>query len=205
MLKRDSLWQATAVEGRSVSLMDRGIRALSSKAPTVAARSDAATGIGIMPAEVLACIRSLACGRPMTLLRPLARDPFVDRFRCKMQVSEDLGAIDIAAEGVKVGIPVSSIAKVYLVEDDGVDVLPREMARHISQSEASSLLCIYCDPSKGTSLCICVLDQLRSSRLSLLWALVYLKTRAGGHDVRASNAHGAPTARRVVRSGRSHP
>jgi len=132
-------------------------------------------------------VRILARGHPVTLVKELPHDPFVDRTPATLRLMSGMNALEIWGDGIFIGTALTYIVDVFTVEAGEREHFPQRLVDRLGPSEAARLLRVVHRISDGTMMEFCMLDAHPSLLLKTLTALI---KRAG------KGAASQPSARR---------
>jgi len=130
-------------------------------------------------------VRVLARGRPVTLVKACAYDPFVERRLAKMQLQKNLKTLTIVSADINITLSVCDITEVYTVEADGQEQFPKEIVKHLTPTEIDSLARVFHKLPDGRVMACCLLEARPKWRKLLLLTLKALIKRAMKQDRRA--------------------
>jgi len=102
------------------------------------------TGIGGMQRYQLTdFVRQLVRGRPITLIKEVPYDPFVERYLATMRLSKDLLSLTISAADLTIKVALADITQVLIAQADGDEHFPKGIREHLSPGELDRLARVF--------------------------------------------------------------
>lgn len=131
-------------------------------------------------------VRALVHGRPVTLVKEVPWEPFVERTVATWRLQRDLRTISIHAADLLSSLLVTDMIDVYTVHVDGIDVFPEQVSDGLTPCEIDRLLLVHHKSEDGTAMAFCFVEARQQSRDLLVQTLRVLINRAQGHEQRSS-------------------
>mmetsp|Transcript_42899 Transcript_42899/g.121274 ORF Transcript_42899/g.121274 Transcript_42899/m.121274 type:complete len:234 (+) Transcript_42899:58-759(+) len=123
-------------------------------------------------------VRELVRGRPVTLVKEVPYDPFVQRTLATLCLQRDLRTLSIHGADVLISLLVTDIMDIFRVDVDGTDVFPRQIIDGLTPGEIGRLARVHHTSKSGAAMAFCFLEARAQSRNLLLQTLKVLIRRA---------------------------
>mmetsp|Transcript_112586 Transcript_112586/g.314581 ORF Transcript_112586/g.314581 Transcript_112586/m.314581 type:complete len:202 (+) Transcript_112586:74-679(+) len=146
--------------------------------------------------SITSFVRVLVRGRPVTLVKELPHDPFIDRRLALLRLKKDMSSIAIRGDDLFIGMALTDIVDVFTVEAGDCEHIPQGIVERLGPSELESLLHVVHRIPDGTLMAFCMLEarpKFRTLLIQTLRALVKRARKGGGRAADASQAVAQPS------------